>query len=134
MTAWWSESWYHGHPLDVPFTRKNIIWLLVVHPPFPLVPPGPPCLGRLFVWSMGRESPRRVNEVDIVEGINNKFLPLIPRFSKINIQVSQDKGDAAHWTGFPGSPKIFHPHHVGGGGVYSHAIESLVASNKLGRE
>ncbi len=27
-----------------------------------------------------------------------------------------------------------HPHHVGGGGVHVHAMESLVASNKLERE
>jgi len=82
----------------------------------------------------GRESPRRVNEVNIIKEIGNKFLPLVPGFSKINIQVSQDKGGAACWTGFSSSLKIFHPHYVGGGDVYSHAIELLIASNELERE
>ena len=101
MTARLSESCYRGkrnptfRPLDVPFARKNIVWLRVVHPPFPLVPPGPPCPGLLFVWSTGCELPQRVNEVDIIKEIINKFLPLVPGFSEINIQVSQDKGDAA---------------------------------------
>jgi hypothetical protein len=51
--------------------------------------------GLINAWSTWHESPRRVNEVDIIEEIDNKFLPLVPGFSEINIQVSQDKGDAA---------------------------------------
>ena len=102
-----------------------------MHPPFPLVLPGPPCPGRLFAGSTGCESSRRVNEVDIVEEIANYLLPFVPGFVEINIQISQDEGDAALWTGFPSSPKIFHPHRVCGGDVYPHTIESLVASNEL---
>ncbi len=56
MVSWPPEP-HVPKPLDVPFTCKNIIWLLVVHPPFPLMPPGPPCPGRLFVWSTGCEFP-----------------------------------------------------------------------------
>jgi hypothetical protein len=85
----------------------------------------------LFAGSTGRESSRRVNEVDIVKEIVNYLLPFVLGFVEINIQVFQDKGDAALWTGFPSSPKIFHPHRVCGRDVYPHTIESLVASNKL---
>ncbi len=102
-------------PPDVYFTRKDIIWLGIMHPPFPLVPPGPPCPGRLFAGSTGRELSRRVNEVDIVKEIANYLLPFVPGFVEINIQASQNEGDAALWTGFPSSLKIFHPHHVCGG-------------------
>jgi len=87
----------------------------------------------LFGGSTGREPSRRVNEVDIVEEIANYLLPFVPGLIEINIQVSQDEGDAALWTGFPSSPKIshLHPHRVCGGDVYPHAIESLVASDEL---
>ena len=66
-----------------------------MHSSFPPLPPGPPCPGRLFAGSTGRELSRRVNEVDIVKEIANYLLPFVPGFIEINIQVSQDKGDAA---------------------------------------
>ena len=61
----------------------------------------------------------------------NQLVPLVPGVAKIDIQVSQDEGHAAVWACFPGSPKVFHPHRVGGGEIDSLAIESLVASNEL---
>jgi hypothetical protein len=106
----WPQEPYVPKPLDVPFARKDVTWLQKMCPPFSLVPPGPPCPSQLFAGLTGNESSRRVNEVDIVDEIANYLLPFVPRFVKINIQVPQDKGDAALWTGFPSSLKIFHPH------------------------
>jgi hypothetical protein len=130
----WPPEPHVPKPPDVPFACKDIICLRIIHPPFPLVMPGPPCLGQLFAGSTGHELSRCVNKVDIVKEIVNYLLPLVPGFTEKNIQVSQDKGDAALWAGFPCSPKILHPHRVCGGDVYAHAVESLVASTELERE
>ena len=121
MISWPPEP-YVPKPPDVLFACKAIVWLRIMHSPLSLVPPGPPCPGQLFAGSTGRKSSRRVNEVDIVEEITNYLLVLVPGFVEINIQVSQEEGDAALCTGFPRSPNILHPHRVCGEDVYSHAI------------
>ena len=55
VVSWPPEP--HVPKLDVSLARKNLIWLQIVHPPFPLVPLGPPCPGRLFAWLAGHELP-----------------------------------------------------------------------------
>ena len=109
MVSWQTEP-YDPKPLDVPFARKNIVSLRVGHPPFPLVPPGPPCRGQLFVRSStGCESPQRVNKVDIVKEINNN----VPGFSEINIQVPVQPAGQASQAARRSSAPI-----VSVGGVY----------------
>jgi hypothetical protein len=87
MISWPPEP-YVPQSLDVPFARKNIIWLRIMHPPFPLLPPGPPCPGRLFAWLTGLEPSQRVNEVDIVEEVANYILPLVLGVAEVSIQVA----------------------------------------------